>query len=180
MKPLIAASLIALLPYPPGAQAEAGETIIYINKNLGFNVPGFNYAQAEFPCDLDTKLVEALAKRGKRHGLNMEIVGSAEKIRNGSIPVLAMDIEQLVLNKDTKFGARTYSDLPSVGLNAAIILGDKISTKKHACAIGTLKEFTPSSNVLDLGTTATVCSATEKCLKNLSKDIVRWVKAQVQ
>jgi hypothetical protein len=52
---------------------------------------------------------------------------------------------------------------------------------KHTCAIMTLNEFTPSTNILDMGSTGTtVCSATRKCLRDLSKDVVEWMAPQVK
>lgn len=156
---------------------------VYLNKNLGFNVEGYKYTQAEFPCNVDGVLIESLIGRSKSAGIEMEAVATADKIRNGVIPVLAIDIEQLVLNEQFRFGAKSSSNLPRVQVTAALITGkgeDGFVTAKHSCAIATLNEFTPSSNVLDLGSVTTVCSATRKCLGDLSKDIVQWVAPQIK
>lgn len=176
----ISASL-ALALFAVGATAK--EPQVYVNQNLGFNVEGFKYTQKEFPCNVNTVLVENLIKRSKRASINMEAASTPDKIRNGVIPVLAIDIEQLVLNEEFRFGTTSASNLPSVKVTAALITGkgDKgFVTAKHSCAIATLNEFTPSSNILDMGTTATVCSATRKCLDDLSKDIVQWIAPQVK
>src|SRR5690606_17035114 len=133
----------------------------------------YKYTQQEFPCDVNTTLVKNLLERSKSAGIQMEAVGTQEKIHNGVIPVLAIDIEQLVLNEEFRFGSKSSSNLPSVQVTAALISGkgeQGFVTAKHSCAILTLNEFTPASHVLDLGTTATVCSATRKCLSDLSKD----------
>ena len=113
----------------------------------------------------------------------MEAASTPDKISNGVIPVLAIDIEQLVLNEQFRFGTKSASNLPSVKVTAALITGkgeEGFVTAKHSCAIATLNEFTPSSNILDMGTTATVCSAARKCLDDLSKDIVQWIAPQVK
>lgn len=152
---------------------------IYLNQNLGFNIPGFNYQQSEFPCDMDKVLVLNLVERSKKEGIDMQPTGDPDKILNGKLPVLAIDIEELVLNKDFRFGSKSKSNLPRVKVTAAVIKGQDgkdTVTAKHSCAIATLNEFTPSSDVLDMGTTATVCKATQKCLRELSKDIVQWVE----
>lgn len=180
MKAIATTLLTALLATNISAWAGDQKPKVYINQHLGFNVPGYKYTQSEMPCSIDKKLVEYLINDGKHSSLSMESVSTADKIRNGVIPVLAMDIEQLVLSKDFRFGDQGDHPLPKVQVTAAIIKGDKMETAKHTCAIATLNEFTPASNVLDLGTAVTVCSATHKCLKDLSKDIIEWVAPQVK
>ncbi len=171
----------ALLFSLVAASASAQKPQVYVNQNLGFNVEGFNYAQSNFPCEIDKVLVESLVAQGNSQGLNMEAVGTADKIRNGVIPVLAIDVEQLVLGEKYKFGTRSKSNLPMVKVTAALITSpEDFVSAKHSCAIATLNEFTPSSNVLDMGTTATVCAATRKCLNDLSKDIVQWIEPQLK
>jgi hypothetical protein len=152
---------------------------IYLNQSLGFNIKGFNYQQSDFPCEIDKTLVLTLISQSKKEGIRMEPTASPDKISNGVIPVLAIDIEELVLNEKFRFGSNAKSNLPRVGVTAAIIKGEKgkdTITAKHTCAIASLNKFTPSSNILDMGTTTTVCKATQKCLRELSKDIVQWVE----
>lgn len=160
--------------------SDSNTPFIYVNQNVGFNVPGYKYAQSEFPCDIDKVLVKNLISRAKTTGIRLEAISTADKINNGVIPVLAIDIEQLVLGEE-QFGTKRDSNLPKVQITAALIKskGD-FSTAKHTCAIATLNEFTPSSNILDLGSNgATVCSATRKCLRDLSKDVMEWVEPQL-
>jgi hypothetical protein len=160
--------------------AAAEQPQAYINENLGFNVKGYKYSQSEFPCDIDKKLVALLLDDGKKAGIQMEAVSTADKIRNGVIPVVAIDIEQLVLgSKEHTYGAETHSTLPKVQVTAAVIKGDGLVTAKHTCAIATLNELTPSSSVLDLGTNTSICSVTRRCLRDLSKDIIEWVAPQL-
>ncbi len=157
--------------------------LVYVNKNLGFNVKGYKYKQSEFPCDVDKVLVDNLVEQAHVNGIRMEPVGTADKILNGVIPVLAIDIEQLALGgEERQFGVKQGSKLPKVQVTAALIKGkDNMVTAKHTCAIMALNEFTPSSDVLDLGSNGvTVCAATRKCLKDLSKDVVQWIEPQIQ
>jgi len=154
--------------------------LVYVNKNIGFNVEGFKYKQSEFPCDIDKALVSNLVEQSAIDGIRLEPVSTADKIRNGVIPVLAIDVEQLVLGADHQFGTKRDSNLPKVQITAALVKGkDNIVTAKHTCAIMTLNEFTPSTSVTDLGTNVTVCSATRKCLQDLSKDVVSWMEPQL-
>jgi hypothetical protein len=163
------------------AAAHAAEPQAYINENFGFNVKGYKYNQSEFPCDIDKNLVALLVERGKKSGLNLEPANTADKIHNGVIPVIAIDVEQLVLGrKERSYGADPHSTLPKVQVTAAVIKGDELVTAKHTCAIATLNQVTPSSNVLDLGTTGTICSVTRRCLRDLSKDIINWVAPQLK
>lgn len=172
--------LFIVLTSVQAAVATAEGPKAYINENFGFNVKGYNYSQSQFPCDIDKHLVKLMVEQGKKDGIFLEPVNTAEKIRNGVIPVLAIDIEQLVLGKkEYTYGDEARSTLPKVQVTAAVIKGDDLVTAKHTCAIATLNQLTPSSNVLDLGTVATVCSATRKCLKDLSKDIVEWAIPQL-
>lgn len=160
---------------PKGAHA-------YINQNIGFNVTGYKYTQSEFPCNVDKMLVEAITKRGTKEGINIEPVATTDKIRNGVIPVIAIDIEKMVLgnDKDSQFGTKSDLGLPKMQVTAALVKGNDIVTAKHTCAIVTLQEFTPSSDVLDMGTPGvTYCKAMRKCIRELSKDVVDWASPQL-
>ncbi len=169
---------LALSTFAVHAAAEAPQA--YLNENFGFNVKGYKYNQSEFPCDIDKNLVALMLEDSKKAGIHMEAARTADKIRNGVIPVVAVDIEQLVLgSKEHTYGTQSQSTLPKVQVTAAVIKGEDLVTAKHTCAIATLSELSPSSSVLDLGTPMTVCSATRRCLRDLSKDIIGWVAPQL-
>ncbi|HSC69480.1 MAG TPA: hypothetical protein VLC79_17440 [Cellvibrio sp.] len=176
--PVLASSLTVAAESAP---LDDKAPLVYLNQNIGFNVEGYKYKQAEFPCEIDKVLVSSLVERAHGGGIRLEPVSTADKIRNGVVPVLAIDIEQLVLGDKTRqFGVKQDLTLPKVQVTVALIKGADMVTAKHTCAIMTLNEFTPSTNVLDLGTTTTVCSATRKCLGDLSKDITEWMEPQVK
>lgn len=179
---LMFACPFAALAEPEPAPLDAKAPLVYVNQNLGFNVEGYKYKQSEYPCDIDKVLVSNLVDVSRADGIRLEPVNTVDKIRNGTIPVLAIDIEQLVLGDEKRqFGTRQSSNLPKVQVTVALIKGKGMVTAKHTCAIMTLNEFTPSTNVLDMGSTgATVCSATRKCLNDLSKDVVDWMSPQVK
>ena len=157
--------------------SRANEPQVYVNQNFGFNIEGYNYTQSELPCSLNVVLVEQLVSRASDLGVNLQAVSTGEKLKNGSVPVLAFDIEELVLNKEFSFGAKTNYALPRVKVTAALIKGkNDMVVKSHACAIATINEFSNSSSVLDMGTYGvTVCDATKKCLNDLSKDVLDWL-----
>lgn len=165
----------------PTPELSAKAPLVYVNKNLGFNVKGFKYKQSEFPCEIDKVLVENLVEQSKIQGIRLEPIGTADKINNGVIPVLAIDVEKLVLG-GRQFGTNQESALPKVQITAALVKNkDNIVTAKHTCAIMSLNEFTPVTSVTDLGAYGvTVCSATRKCLKDLSKDVVEWIQPQIK
>jgi hypothetical protein len=168
---------------PEPAPLSATAPLVYVNQNIGFNVKGYKYKQSEFPCDIDKVLVSNLVEQAQHDGIRLEPVGTAAKIRNGVIPVLAIDVEQLALgSEERQFGTKQQSKLPKVQVTAALVKGkDNMVTAKHTCAIMTLNEFTPSSDIVDLGSNGvTVCAATRKCLRDLSKDVVEWVSPQVK
>ncbi len=179
---LAAGLLFAGLSAASLAQSSDATPDIYLNQNLGFNVEGYNYAQSEFPCEINTTLVNKIVERATEKGIRMEAAGTADKLLNGKVPVLAIDIEALALGSDFTFGTETRSNLPSVKVTAGLIdekLPGGAVTAKHSCAIATLNQLTPSSNIMDLGTTHTMCSAAHKCLNDLSNDIVEWVSPQL-
>lgn len=177
---LVLFPLLATATTEPKLTADA--PLVYINQNFGFNVKGYKYAQAEYPCNIDKVLVENLISRAKAEGIRLEAINTIDKIQNGVIPVLAIDVEQLVLgDRERQFGTKQDSNLPKVQITAALVKGkDNFLTAKHTCAIATLSQFSPTSDVTDLGSNGiTVCSATRKCLKDLSKDVVDWIAPQV-
>ena len=180
-------TLVAALPLFANAAAEAQlgahAPLVYVNKNIGFNVKGYKYKQSEFPCSIDKTLVRNLIDRAQTQGIRLESIDTRDKILNGVIPVLAIDVEQVVLGGEGRqFGTKQNSSLPKVQITAALVKNkDTIATAKHTCAIMTLNEFTPSSNILDMGSTGvTMCSAARKCLQDLSKDVVEWMEPQIK
>lgn len=176
-------ALFSVIAVP--TMAEPAKTAqIYLNENLGFNVEGYKYEQSELPCAIDKVLVQKIIERGPKKGIDIEAVSTADKIVNADRPVLAIDIEALVLGSEKHtYGTDSHSNLPSVRVTAALLdknLPEGFTSAKHSCAIATLKQLTNRSDVLDQGTVETVCSATHKCLNDLSKDIVEWVAPQLR
>src|SRR5690625_7646162 len=99
-----------------------GTPQIYLNENFGFNVEGYNYTQAEYPCAIDKVLVEKIVERGQSNDLNIEAVSTAEKIHNAECPGLAIDSDALVLgSEEFTCGARSSSNLRSVRGTVALI-----------------------------------------------------------
>lgn len=159
----------------------AAEPKVYINENIGFNVEGFKYSQKAFPCDIDKNLVAGLVDQGQKLNIPVEAVRTADKLRNGVIPVIAVDIDQLALGKaGFNYGKQKDRSLPMIQVTAAVIKGKDLVTSKHTCAFATLNDFTPSSSLLDMGTTTTVCKAVRKCVGDLSKDIMTWASSELK
>lgn len=158
---------------------------IYLNQNIGFNVEGYKYTQKEFPCNVDKLLVEKIVEKGRENNLSILATHADDDIYDKGVPILAVDIISLVLGSDEhNYGKKTDSNLPSVKVTAALIEKSSFNNgyvmANHSCAIATLNEFTPSSNVLDLGSGGvTVCGAVEKCLRDLSNDVIRWSESQL-
>lgn len=155
---------------------------MYLNENLGFNVKGYNYKQNEFPCKVDKLIVKQTLKRAKKKDWKIEATGTSDKIYGSGLPVLAMDINGLILgSEEHTYGAKSSTNLPSVRVTAAIIdkkYPDGLITEDLMCAIGELQDLAPpTSSVMDLGVPSkTVCDVIEVCVKDLGKDIVDWVE----
>jgi hypothetical protein len=179
MNRLAVVNLLVCLGWASGVAAAPAK--VYLNESVGFNVKGYKYTQKTFPCEVDKKLIVSLLDQGKKQNLPMELVGTPEKLRNGTIPVLAVDIEQLALGKEGfNFSRSKNNSLPMIKATAAIITGGNVVSSKHTCAFATLSEFTPASSVLDLGTATTVCRAMRKCVGDLGKDIMTWAESELK
>lgn len=156
----------------------------YLNPALGFNVEGYHYSQAEFPCEIDSVLVKRITDYAESAGLDVQVGGVEDTPKNANAPILAIDIEALTLSEDFSFGKKSRGNLPSAQVVAALIgkhFPEGMVSAEHSCAITSLNEFTSSSSVLDMGTYGvTVCSATHKCLGRLARDIVKWAKPQLK
>lgn len=171
--------VIFLLTSSSVAYAEPSK--VYLNQNLGFNIEGFKYTQKSLPCEIPKHFVRGLMDQAKKQQIPMEAVGTAEKVRNGVIPVVAIDIEQLALGKPGfNYSKQKDRALPMIQATAAIVRGKDVVTSKHTCAFATLNEFSASSSVLDLGSNTTVCGAIRRCVGDLSKDIMTWVSSELK
>ena len=180
MKKLLQITLIGLCALSSNLQADETKPLVYINKNIGFNVDDYKYDQPSFPCDIDKNLVELIISQGDKSDINMESVGTADKIKNGTIPVVLIDIEKLVLGEDHKYGETGISNLPKIQITAGILKGEDLQTAKHTCAIATLNNPIFSTDIItDNRAPVAKCEAVNKCLKDISKDVVEWLKPQV-
>lgn len=186
MKHLTPISILALMvaaPFATAATLSADAPLIYVNENFGFNVKGYKYQQSEIPCKIDKNLVASLIEKGAEENIRIEAVKTAEKIRSKKASVLLIDIDGLILGGSKhSYGMKKSNDLPSIKVTAALVDNAKNThtLESHQCSIMALHEFSPSSSILDMGNTATVCSATRKCIKDLSKDLIKWLKPQLK
>ncbi len=179
MNRLVGVTFFLCLTWATQVAAAPGK--VYLNEKVGFNVKGYKYSQKKFPCEVDVKLVVSLLDQGKKQNIPMELVGTPEKLRNGVIPVLAVDVEQLALGKEGfNYSRSKNNSLPMIQVTAAIISGGNLVSSKHTCAFASLNDFTPSSSVLDLGTSTTVCGALRKCAGDLGKDIMTWAGSELK
>ena len=151
-------------------------------KKWGLTYPVINTTQSELPCKIQETMVTELEKKAAGKNIRVERISSADKLATLSGPLLAVDIESLVLgDKEHSYGVKSTNALPAIEITSAYI--DKKSgnytTKKHQCSYSGLSDFTPTSDITDLGGGNTsVCSATQKCLSKLSTDVIKWVEPQ--
>lgn len=166
------------------AWACRAETDVYVNRHIGFDVAGYNYQQKEYPCDIDRRLIEHLIEQGPGQQIRYIATDGRDDIYNKGIPVLAIDINALVLNKEHVYGTRAHSHLPRVKITSVLIEKKRFAEgyvqAQQRCAIATLNELTPSSSVLDLGVNSTICGAVDKCLLDLSEEVTDWVSTELK
>lgn len=182
MRKLIHITLISLCALSSSIHANEQSPLIYINKNIGFNVDDYKYDQPALPCDLDKNLVDLLITESTKSDIKMESVETADKIRNGTIPVVLIDIEKLVLGEEHKYGEKANSNLPKIQITAAILKGEDVQAAKHTCAIAMLSDHPLMlTDVVTYNRPAVAkCDAVNKCLEDISKDVVEWLKPQVK
>lgn len=179
MLPITLLSLILITPY---VSANDKNSAVYINKNVGFNIEGYSYKQPALPCDVDNKLVELIVEKSNATNIKMESVATKEKIQNGKIPVVYIDIEQLALSKEHVYGESNLYNLPKMQITTGILQGKELETAKHTCAVAsTSSEHIMPTDVVEYDNLGiTVCSEAQKCLEDLSKDVVEWLKPQLK
>lgn len=182
MNKLLQITIISLCAFTTSISASETKPLVYVNKNVGFNIEGYDYKQPALPCDVDNKLVDLLVERGNKSNMNMEAVDSKDKVKNGSIPVVLIDIEQLVLGEDHVYGKSANSNLPKIQITAGLLKGKDMQTAKHTCAIATASNdlIKPTDKITYKLPAGSVCIAVQKCLEDLSKDVVTWLKPQVK
>lgn len=160
------------------------ETEVYLNQHIGFDVEGYHYQQKAFPCEMDRRLIRHLIDQGPHDQIRFVATDGTGDIYHQGIPVLAIDINALVLNEEHVYGTRAHSYLPRVKITSALIEKNRFTEgyvqAQQRCAIATLNELTPSSSVLDLGVSSTICGAVDKCLLDLSKEVTGWVSSQLK
>lgn len=182
MKKLLCITLICFCGITSSINAKESEPLVYINKDIGFNVEGYDYKQPALPCDVDKNLVNLLVKRSQKSHINMVAVEGKEKVQNGTVPVVLIDIEQLVLDESHNYGKSTNSNLPKIQITAGILNGKDIQTTKHTCAIATTSSnlLMTTDKVVYHRPVGDICTEAKKCLEDLSKDVVEWLKPQVK
>lgn len=182
MSKLIHITLISLCALTTNLNASETKPLVYVNKNVGFNIEGYGYKQPALPCELDNKLVNLLVEKGNRSNMNLEAVETIDKVKNGTIPVVLMDIDQLVLGEDHVYGKSANSNLPRIQITAGLLKGTDIQTAKHTCAIASTSDeaVLPTDKITYYIPAGAVCEAVQKCLEDLSKDVITWIKPQVK
>lgn len=182
MKNFIHITLISLCAFTTTINAKETEVDVYINQNVGFNVEGYDYKQPALPCDIDKSLVDFVVEKSKSADIHMQAVTSKDKVQNGIIPVVLIDIEQLVLGDEHNYGESTNSNLPKIQITAGVLKGKAIQTAKHTCAIASTANnlLLPTDKITYHIPPGSVCAEAQKCLKDLSKDVVEWLKPQVK
>lgn len=182
---LLSFATICSIAFTANVFADGSSKSMYLNRDLGFNVEGYKYNQKALPCEVDKHLISDIVKRSEEQDIKVKTVGTGDTIAKTTDPILSIEINTLSLGKDGfNFGKKSDSVLPSMKVTVGLIrdkaLGGTVLAK-HSCAIMTIADVVPTaSSVLDMGSYGvSVCDATKKCLKDLSKDIVQWVAPQL-
>lgn len=181
MKTVFYIILITFCTTATNLHAYEDKPLVYVNKNVGFNIEGYNYQQPALPCDVDKRLIELLVKKANNANINMQVVDSKDKIENGKVPVLLIDIEQLTLGENHNYGGEVNVNFPKVQINAGVLKKQKLQKAKHTCEIALSTPSVMPTDVVKYNNPAvSACSEAEKCLKELSSDVIDWLKPHVK
>lgn len=182
MKTLLYITLLSLcMVNATTLHAKDSNPLVYVNKHVGFNIEGYNYKQPALPCDVDKRLVELLVKKADNADIDMQIVDSKEKVENGDVPVVLIDFEQLTLGEDHNYGTEANFNFPKIQINAGVLKNQELQTAKHTCAIALSTPSVMPTDVVKYNVPAvSICTEAQKCLEDLSTDVVDWLKPQVK
>jgi len=108
------------------------------------------------------------------------VVETKDKLENGTVPVVLIDILQLVLGKSHIYGEASNFNLPKIQINTGILKGNDLQTAKQTCLVAISSEHEmPTSTVTFDNPGVTICGEAQKCLNDLSEDVVEWLKPQL-
>lgn len=165
----------------PVLHASESKPVVYVNQNMGFNIEGYQYNQPALPCDVDKRLAELLVKKGEKANLDIQAINSKEKIENGSIPVVLIDFEQLTLTESHNYGNDANFNLPKIQITAGLLKNEDLQTAKHTCAIAFSSPSSLKSDIVKFDNPGvSICTEAQKCLEDLSTDVVDWLKPQIK
>lgn len=180
MKTLLSTVMLSICTLTTTVNASEASPTVYVNQHVGFNVEGYKYDQPALPCDVDKNLVDLLVKNGNKANLSMQAVGTKEEIQNGTVPVVLVDIEQLALKHNKSYGKSNNFNLTKIGITAAVLKDGALTTAKHTCALTSEDNLTmPTDEILLNHANVEVCHEAQKCLEDLSKDVIDWAKPQI-
>lgn len=172
-KMAVLASILLMAACSSTATMNGNAKTVYINENVGFAVKGYSYKQDGLVCDIDNYLIDAMVDKAAAQNINLVRVKTVSQ--NG--PLLALDIESLVLgqNKRTYIGNNAVE--PEVGVAAGLLIEGRtpeLTTISHQCVA-----FSDQMALNNSAGGSSNCSSLNKCARRVSADIVDWLAPQI-
>lgn len=146
---------------------------VYINENVGFAVKGYSYKQDGLVCDIDNYLVNALVDKAAAKNIKLVRVKTASQ----QGPLLALDIESLVLGQNKREYIGNNAVEPEIGVAAGLLVkgrSPELTTISHQCVA-----FSDQMALSNAAAGSSNCSSLNKCARRVSGDIVDWVVPQI-
>lgn len=153
---------------------KANVSTVYLNKSIGFDVAGYNYSQTDLVCDLDSYLVDSLVSRASDH--NIQILDSSQSVGASGTPIIAVDIDELVIGQnDQDFTGHMLVE-PKLGITLALIDGDQgmINRTSSSCV-----SFGNQLVLENAASGRSNCGLLKQCARRLSDDVMAWLAPQL-
>lgn len=146
---------------------------VYINENVGFAVKGYSYKQDGLVCDIDNYLVSALIDKAAAQNINLVRVKTATQ----QGPLLALDIESLVLGQNQREYIGNNAVEPEIGVAAGLIIKSRVpelTSISQQCVA-----FSDQMAISNVAGGNSNCSSLNRCVRRVSGDIIDWLAPQL-
>lgn len=163
--------LVAACSSAPTVNGDA--KTVFINENVGFAVKGYSYEQDGLVCDIDNYLINTLVDRAAEKNINLVRVKTAAQ----QGPLLALDIESLVIGQNKRDYVGNNAVEPEIGVAAGLLVkgrAPELTTISHQCVA-----FSDQVALSNTAGGSSNCSNLNKCARRMSGDIIDWLAPQI-
>lgn len=169
----VLASLLLVAACSSTSTVSGNAKTVYINENVGFAVKGYSYEQDGLVCDIDKYLVTALVDKAAAKNINLV----RTKVVSQQGPLLALDIESLVLGQNERAYIGNNAVEPKIGVAAGLLIkgrAPELTAISQQCVA-----FSDQMALSNAAAGGSNCSSLNKCARRMSGDIIDWLAPQI-